>query len=573
MDTHRLVFRLIQMRMDGVRLDQGQQALVEEHLGACEVCRTDQRLIDTLQAETYAYMEARTAMVLGSQTQLIRKPASRAVKGMTAFQLAGWAILAAAVVLLIQWAYGNLRPGMKTIPAGEVPAPTDTATKRSENPAAMMAQLLLEGTKAGEILWSPDGKYAFIEVLAPQAPGGDRRTSSLHFIDGKSGEDCPAPLVIPGPQAYSNAAWLEDTQLVYIDGQGGANILTPCDTEIRQILAPGQDPIQRVALGLPSTEGKPSRYLLLEGESHYWILDSQKLDFRQLDTLTPSPDMADTYAYRPGSPTAGILQPVSQEPAVTRLALVNLDSGTVQQEIYLDTGDAMGRVSAEWLGADTLMVWALDPSGPIAVDFSGEAPKLTRVIPEWLGLDIVYPDEVAATGVYYWQEEHATHLILHVNKDDDKSIYIYHSESGQVEYIASQQPVLLILPGGEDVRLVNLDLEPYFEEGYQLVWVDQPERPLLYLPLAGHMPRSYYRLNTLVLPGKARLAAASSQGVSLVSLENGETLDFWKLTDAEPAYITGLTASPDGSGLIVSVGITSEREGSQDAVYWIPLPQ
>jgi hypothetical protein len=75
--------------------------------------------------------------------------------------------------------------------------------------------------------------------------------------------------------------------------------------------------------------------------------------------------------------------------------------------------------------------------------------------------------------------------------------------------------------------------------------VDDPQKPTQTLEAVGHTPRNYPILWPRLLPGRAQIALGSSQGVSLVSLPDGELLNFWSLeSEGEPN--PSLHASPDG---------------------------
>jgi hypothetical protein len=78
----------------------------------------------------------------------------------------------------------------------------------------------------------------------------------------------------------------------------------------------------------------------------------------------------------------------------------------------------------------------------------------------------------------------------------------------------------------------------------------------------GHTPRAYPRLSVVYLAAADRLAVASSQGVSLHILPDGEMTHFWSL--AGEGFSPFLRPAPDGSALVAI--------RDRGSVYRIPLP-
>jgi hypothetical protein len=112
--------------------------------------------------------------------------------------------------------------------------------------------------------------------------------------------------------------------------------------------------------------------------------------------------------------------------------------------------------------------------------------------------------------------------------------------------------------------LTKFEANPTYRDEYELVWVDTPEVEPRRLVVQGHVPRNYPDLNAEYLPGSSRMVFGSSQGVSLVSIPDGELLGFWELEGGSTSPSTYVIASPDGKALVAIV----ERVG----LYYIPLP-
>ena len=81
--------------------------------------------------------------------------------------------------------------------------------------------------------------------------------------------------------------------------------------------------------------------------------------------------------------------------------------------------------------------------------------------------------------------------------------------------------------------------------------------------MQGHQPRNYPNLFPRYLPEKSQLAFASSQGVSLVSIPDGEMIAFWELAGGG-GYSSYVLPSTGQAALVVVA------EG--DGLYYIPLP-
>lgn len=98
---------------------------------------------------------------------------------------------------------------------------------------------------------------------------------------------------------------------------------------------------------------------------------------------------------------------------------------------------------------------------------------------------------------------------------------------------------------------------------YELVWVDTPGKEPRRLVVQGHTPRNYSYLYARYLPQSSQIAFSSSQGISLVSVPDGELLSFWEFADGEGIRDIYTLAAPDGKALVaVADGV---------GLYFIPL--
>jgi hypothetical protein len=113
------------------------------------------------------------------------------------------------------------------------------------------------------------------------------------------------------------------------------------------------------------------------------------------------------------------------------------------------------------------------------------------------------------------------------------------------------------------VEMANYIAEPPAGDAYELIWVDAPDAGSQFITVQGHLPRNYPNLFPRYLPESSQLAFNSSQGVSLVSIPDGETLGFWELAGGGgySSYVVPPSAFP--ALVVVAEG---------DGLYYIPLP-
>jgi hypothetical protein len=238
--------------------------------------------------------------------------------------------------------------------------------------------------------------------------------------------------------------------------------------------------------------------------------------------------------------------------------LLDAESGEVVRTIDLP---AAGEVSLlDWLLDETIYVWLFSEAGagPVLVDLAGSEPRVITVLPELFGLDLVYPDEFSADTSVADESAGTYHIAFKLNTASDKATYLYHSESDQVEKLPVEGHTYLIFPDGDLEPLFLAEDEPTYTDEFDLVWVDEPEKGIQHLSVAGHTPRDYPILWPRMVPDGSKIAFASSQGVSLVSIPEGQLLGFWKLEgggDPRPAV-----ASPDSRFLVVSAQTQKEHE-------------
>jgi hypothetical protein len=327
---------------------------------------------------------------------------------------------------------------------------------------------------------------------------------------------------------------------------------------------------------LAAPEQNPYGPLLLEAASAYWLLDPVTLEARPLVDPVPSPELGDSFAQPLSGNQISVLQPVAGKPERSWLVLLDLDSGQVLRSLEIETGWEEGRAPiVEWMGPEQLFVWGFGTTGPLLVDLSVDPPRQVRVLPELLGRDLIYPDQINSMGAFYAPAGDSFHIVAHLNLPEDQSILLYHNETGQVEVLPGDRQVLMIFPGDQRMPLVPWQDPPSYADEYDVLWVDAPGGSQVNLQVSGHTPRNYPNLQTRLLPAGERMLFSSTQGISLVDLTSGETQAFWRLSGAENATLPSLSLAPNGRVLIVTADTNSAEDGQSQGnlLYWLPLEE
>jgi hypothetical protein len=576
-DIHRRSFTFYLMDLDGRPLNQAQRAELQAHLSTCPTCRADRQLYQGLRARAarrYPVPPGPLAL-----DKVLRRARQRTWLRWAALPVraAFWLALALLVFVLVQFLFTFLRP----VPAVRPPAgPTPLASTPSASPTPFAqaagkipVEPLVQGDPSGRGSWSPKGDYFFVPVLEAPAPGGDWRTTGLHFISAATGQDCRASETFLGPQGLQSYAWLDDRQLLFVDSKGRTLLFTPCQSGYQDLSDRFTGSLVRVATPLSAPWLATPGPLLLEGPSAYWLLDPATLQARSLADPLPSPNQGDGFAWIPAGHRISVIQPLPDRPGLSRLVLLDLDSGKVLRSLEIDASDEGRAPLVEWLGPERPFVWSFGSGGPLMLDLSVDPPKGVRVFPELFSVALTYPDQISTMGVFYAPASGSYHVVADLNMPDDKSIYLYHGESGQVEKIAGERNVIMALPGDQWYSIVPWQDTPSFDDAYDLVWVDAPDRGPAHFQVSGHTPRNYSILQSALLPGSAKMVFGSTQGISLVGLPGGETLSFWRLSGAEDSLLSLLSLAPDGRSLIATARLNPAPDGKNQGslLYWLAL--
>jgi hypothetical protein len=439
--------------------------------------------------------------------------------------------------------------GMPETAPTPVPLPTSVVTTQRETVQPIVSARAVSIGK-----WSPDGMYLVFGV--PEI-SGNQSVTSLSFLKADTGEVCPAgdtQLETGFEDGVSeHFAWLPDGRLLYVPSSGDMTILSPCEPD-----SANSTFSYPVIFTHALDYHEPSGRVLLKNQTSFWILDGDSLEAIQIPNVTPNPFEAhwDHFGFSPEGTRLAISRLNGRTAREgSTLFIVNAATGEVEHELPIDAAYDQSAPMVEWMTEEELLLHG--NNALFLIDFRTAPPKFTDVLREIFLLDISYPNDVST---FAWEGHH---ISIRVNHPRNQGIYIFHPENGQVEIIQpkSASP-LLFFPNGEMVEMRKLETEPV-EDKYELIWVDASDTASPIITVQGHLPRNYPILFPRYLPTSSQLAFGSSQGVSLVSIPDGETLSFWELGGGG-GYFTYVLPPSAYEALVV--------HADGDGLYYIPLP-
>jgi hypothetical protein len=214
----------------------------------------------------------------------------------------------------------------------------------------------------------------------------------------------------------------------------------------------------------------------------------------------------------------------------------------------------------DWLNKDELLVQFGDSL--TIMDLHSDPPGITDLVPDVFLLDLSYPIDFSGMDFVRNPAGDGYYIGVQVNHPHNQDAYVYDSETEQVRVFQHDTSTLLFFPDGQCMRLLKWEDTPTYRDEYEMVWLDRPSEEYR-LVLEGHVPRSHPQIFPRCLPGSSQLVFSSSQGVSLISLPDGETIRFWELAGSEGSSSTVFPSPLDEALVALADG---------DRLYFIPLP-
>ncbi|MGE5221679.1 MAG: hypothetical protein ACM3PY_04530 [Omnitrophica WOR_2 bacterium] len=550
---------------------------LRDHLEGCPECSQDLKLYLRVRRELHqrgsmAGEPYRSASDLLQTIQNRQAATNRLGGALAPARLVGLVILLASAVLVLSWILSFLRPEPVALPLA---SPTFLAPAPAVEPTRTAAPVLPKTPIQPAIPaglyefggWSPDSRYILIsQHTRSGVENSDRMYSSFFFYDTRTRESCPAAEPLLG-SAYSRGSldWTPDGRLLVVSPKG-VLIYTPCSQEIESITGLFDEPVQSIAL----SRGK-SWFLLLGGKKSYWIYDSASRTASRLDGLVPGEGSADHIAWSPSGNEAVFSQPAG---AGSQISLVDLQTGQILEQAPTSSGTQQNAAWVEWILPGAIMVYGGPDNTSLLLERRPGAPM--KATPNWMdlmGLKLPAPGMVSAEGSYGDLQRGIFHLVLAYETPEKRFIYLYHSDGSRLETLAYDVNTILLFPDGQAMPLNILENNPTYNDTYQVIWVDDPGGKSTQIQVQGHTPRQYPQLTGAWDAQKGLMAFGSTQGVSLVSLEDGRLVEFWKLAGHESNF-TNLVLSPDGKNLAVQADFgQGSQYGMESELYLIALTE
>ena len=434
------------------------------------------------------------------------------------------------------------------------------------------SQVAMSGALIDPIIWgeflswgdrSPEGRYLPISQVVSSE---ETHTIALSFLEVESGRVCQVEEQFPvqpnpwGPELRQYGAWSPTGSFLYLTQFGDIVELHPCDPGTPRPVENEQEPFERIAAYHPE-----SGRVLLQTKDAYWIMDTESMAIRQMEGVSPNPNEFhwDNFAWSPQGDLLAISHLNGRNASEgSTLFVLSAADGKIAHRLPMEAASEQSAPWVEWLSRHEILLSGVDDL--LLLELNGATPEATKVIKEIFDLDLSFPDETSAWGSVIDGPGEYFHLALRTNQPGNQDLYVYHSESGEVEILHPGVHGFLIFPDGQSLEMPRFSFERVDPDEYEIFWIDQPGKPSLSLSPQGHTPRSYPLLSVRYLPESERLAFSSSQGVSLVSLPEGKQLEFWRLSGE--GHISVLAGENEQA-------LVAEREQVNEAeLFSIPLP-
>jgi hypothetical protein len=415
-----------------------------------------------------------------------------------------------------------------------------------------------------------DDRYLTFSTNEGQPP----LSTHLYVYDAKSEEVCrTGEAYLSQGHLYSQQVWLPGGSFFYIDTVGQPYLLEPCiqsHTSLAGLFGEaasrewGEAVPQSIPTSVPMLVFEPtSGKILIEVEGRFWMLEPELRKAAVLEGVTPNPfDLHwDNAEFSPNGARLAISR-IAGRDGRGGSTLFILDAGTldIQREVHLAYASRQAAPLVRWMSEYEL---AIRSENVYAIlDLSTDPPTETRVIEDIFGLGLRYPNETSSSASIRLDD--GTYRIgLRANHPRNKAIYLYRSESKQIQTFQAEEDVILIFDG-EWALLTDFENAVENRDNLLVFWPDPPDREPVLIEVDGHTPRSYAHLRVELLLERGIAVISSSQGVSLHDINSGRTLAFYGLVGDPGSIEVYGRAAPGEAALVV--------HANGGGLYRIPLP-
>jgi hypothetical protein len=432
--------------------------------------------------------------------------------------------------------------------------------------------------------WSPDGRYLALDLLGPMHEAGPNQAyRTWYFLDALTGDLCSglketvlfiqlesyAKLQWPEDPYFfeRRTEWVKDNRLLYISSSGGIQYLTPC---IETVEYPLPNPAEQI---LRISETSPDRsQILLEGDQNYWLYLPERNGIDQIDLPPQTIKNSVCFKWSPWEEKV-LLTRLEERKNVNWILIEHLDPQTrirSNPTIYRAHSQNGWRDCARWLGKERYLLSEANGSFWLV-----DARKPDERINLFLDLfeRSFYMTQRGST--YFGSIPGAGGEDFHIYADfvfrGDREVFLYHAESSILDKMPDDMNTVFLFPNGEVYSTILDETEPPKNiDLFRVIHVDAAEPKSIVVP--GHLPRQSVYLQVDALPGTQQLLFSSVQGISLVDVNSGETLHFWRLDEPEHLESFRSIISPDGKTLVGFATRKNDMQwGANDDIYWLRL--
>lgn len=409
--------------------------------------------------------------------------------------------------------------------------------------------------------WSPDGAYL---VFGETTTSGGETLLELFFLQAETGQTCRAAEAQWTAGERSDGlnyqyAWLPDGRLLYVSQEGRVVAMTPCGDDVQEF-GTGY-PV--TFTGVPAFNVESGHVLLTTGDA-YWLLDGATLEAQPVSGLARAlPEFNREWpAWSPDGKhiALSLLDEASAEDAL--ILVVDAATGEISRRLPLPGIVGPDLPWVEWLTSDSLLLSGNDLLQ--VLDIAADPPQRTDLLNDVFLLDLSYPTDFSGSDWVAAKGADGYYLAVRANHPRNQSVYVYDSQTEQVSVFEHDAHTILFTPGGQGLRLPKWEDEPSYRDEYQIAWLDRPDDAHR-LTIDGHTPRQHPQIFPQFTPDFSQMVVSSSQGISLVSVPDGETIHFWELAGGGGwDGVSRVLQTPNGEALVVLA--------QGDGLYHIPLP-